>query len=80
MAGKFFPTVDHPAVQENLSLFQIDPTFESLCTSDGLFKKYRCENCPFGISPTNCTLDYRNNPHLSLFITQLRLTYPELFI
>lgn len=79
MAGKFFPTVDHPAVQENMYLFNIQPTATKLCTLQ-LYGKYRCENCPFGTSTTNCALYYRNNPHLPLFVIQLRLAHPELFI
>jgi hypothetical protein len=79
MAGKFFPTVDHPAVQENLHLLNLTPAHANLCGYD-LYQKYTCENCPFGKSPIDCVFNKERNPHLSLFLTQLRLAHPELFI
>ena len=79
MTSKFFPTVDHPAVQENLHLFNLDATHANLCGYD-LYQKYKCENCPFGKSPIDCVFNKKRNPHLPLFITQLRLVHPELFI
>lgn len=79
MASKYFPNVDDPAVQENLHLFNLFSSTHNLCGKP-LFFKYKCNNCPFGHGIHDCSLYYSLNPHLRLFVKELEIKHPEIFV
>ena len=79
MAANFHPNLSDPIVQKYLPFFDFKRK-TGLCGYDGLFMQFACTDCPFGLGPSICNLNYEYNPHLHLFVEQCKLAHPELFI
>lgn len=75
---KFHPNLDDDCVKEDLPFFDLEGEY-SLCGME-LFHMYNCIDCLYGTNPGQCILYYDQNPHLQLFVAQLKLAHPELFI
>ena len=73
------PDITDPEVIKLLP-FMIWHRSESLCGIDLFKHQHYCTDCLFGNNRSNCILRFSNNPHLELFIEQVKQQYPEYFI